>query len=252
MQHYLWLVEGPHDIEFTGRLLAHMGYSRLRRKSDVDRFWYNAIPTKFPFADDLEERMPTPVFYRLDSRMVAIKTAVGVERLANEAAETIKVIGETPAAVAFFLDADSKLAVDQYDTLTTNVMRKANLALSPKPGEIIAGPPRCGAYVFPDNNTPGTLGDILSQCADVSYRGLMYQSRKLVGDVNRNELTQTELVGLSKPAGVTKAALCCAATILKPAQTIQASIRSDRWVKGDALNLPIVNSVYQFIADILD
>jgi len=252
MDHFLFVVEGPHDVEFTGRLLQHLGFTRLRKKSEIDAFWNNAIPTKFPFADDLEERMPVPVFFADENRSVAVKGAVGIGKLVSEALETNKVLGGGLDGIGFLFDADTSMAAVQYRNLAQLVNEKLGITLPVTPGQVTTTNPRYGGFVFPDNVTPGTLENVLAECAQLSYKRLMSQARKFVGDVNRAELTPAEEKGLNKPAGITKAALCCVATVLKPAQSIYASIRSDRWLNDNSMELPVVKSALGFVSGIVN
>jgi hypothetical protein len=250
MQFVLLMVEGQHDVAFLGQLLTQGGYTRQRKKRDVDSFWTNAIPNKYPIADDLDARMPTPVFYASDSVSVAIKSVDGIERIAIETKQTLDVVG-LPQSVGFFLDADSQSGEQRHAELQQRLQSQTDILLPNVPGNVKDGNPRCGSYIFPDNVMSGTLEHILVECGNIHYNGLLTQSTSFISDVDITQLTEEELRGLNKPQGRTKAALCCVASVLKPAQTIQASIRSDRWLTEEAMSLPLVSAVQKFLGHLL-
>jgi len=60
------VVEGPHDIEFVGRLLKEV--HKLKRIVKIDKlnsYWTDSpiIPKIFPPNGDLMKRMPVPAFF---------------------------------------------------------------------------------------------------------------------------------------------------------------------------------------------
>src|SRR5437899_2602972 len=66
MEHVYLVVEGPHDVEFIGRLGRPLGLRRIPMKDDVDPFWQKLIPSAFPHllraatqhVDGLDESWP--------------------------------------------------------------------------------------------------------------------------------------------------------------------------------------------------
>ncbi len=92
MEHYAYLVvEGPQDIEFVARLLKPYGFKRIQYLKDLDAFWQRGklIPNKFPYKDNLLQRVPIPTFFQTDTHSIAIHSASGCSRLAETIQETL-------------------------------------------------------------------------------------------------------------------------------------------------------------------
>jgi len=69
MRKYGYLVvEGPHDVELTYRLLSSFGMSRVHLEKDLDRFLSPLIPREYPPGGDLQKRMPIPLFLQSETQ----------------------------------------------------------------------------------------------------------------------------------------------------------------------------------------
>ncbi|MFY0527258.1 DUF3226 domain-containing protein [Archangium gephyra] len=255
MRYACLVVEGPHDVEFVGRLLKTHQFKRENNESRLDPYWRPLVPTRFPDGGDLSRRVPVPTFFVSDTVSVAVHASGGDSEIANRVEETLQAALPTlPDAVGVLLDADLAVPpVARFIAVRKALLDKVNLALPAQPGLVSAASPRCGIFVLPDNVNAGTLESLLLECADLQYPALLAEVRSLVGKVQAgvHALTPDDLKDFNKPAGPHKAMVACMAGILRPGKAIQVSIQDNRWLEGTALDLPRISAVRQFLRELL-
>ena len=250
----LIVVEGPHDVELVYRLLSPFGLKRVQLKATLESFWYDLIPTKFPHNEDLQKRMPVPVFMQNENHSIAIHSAVGDSRLAESVQESCASLksAEQLTGVGVVLDADSgKTAADRYTSFAAKLL-ELGYALSENPGEVIGGSPQIGAFVLPDNNEQGTLEDILLECAGQVYPELLTSAQTHVANAANviPGLATKERKHFEKPAGSNKATIGSIANILRPGKSVQVSVQDNRWLRDAQLDIPRVKAIQEFLKTI--
>jgi len=256
-------VEGPHDVEFVGRLLRlDAGLERRRLKSEVDDYWVQArlIPEKYPFdkaGEDLLVRSPVPAFFEDETVSVAVHSAggdTGLGRAVEETLATLRLLDlPLPDAIGVVLDADvTQTPVERFDTLAAKV-RELGLSVPGLPGKTAPGPPTTGVFVLPDNRAQGTLEDILLECARKNYPDMAREAEALVASfsADRHLYSKDDLRDILKPAGRTKASVACVGSVLRPGKAIQVSIQDSRWVDPATRPLPRVKALAEFLSDLL-
>lgn len=245
--------EGPHDVAFLAELLRPWGLKRLTsltRLKEVDAFWDPLIPKTFPHKDDLLARVPVPIFFTGNDRMVALDSASGISDLARRVEENLSVLNATPA-IAVILDADSKeSAADRFQGLAVR-LRTLGLPIPERAGAISQQDPRCGIFVLPDNASAGTLETLLEECAAENYARLWQRSKTYVAGIDPQELSAEDLKDFQKPAGRQKAIISAMASILRPGKAIQVSLQDNQWIRGRALDLPRIQAIRGFLAELL-
>lgn len=258
MPHYSYIVvEGPHDVEFIARLLRVHGFHRIQYLRDLDPFWGTSkiIPNKFPYNDDLLKRVPVPIFFQTPTHSVAIHSAVGHTRIAETIQETFRIINnpENIESIGIILDADVEETVARRFEIMLNELRGKNpgLIFPDAPGLIANDHPATGVYILPDNNSAGTLENILLEAAAVNYTNLNATSDQYIQSIDLNQLSRQDLEDFHKPAGPAKARVGSMASILKPGKAIQVSIQDNRWIEGEALNLPVIQAISAFLNQLL-
>lgn len=248
------VVEGPHDVEFVRGLLRPFGFHRVRLLKDLDPFWRPLVPTAFPHKDDLLKRVPVPLFLRSETHSIALHSAIGDSQLVDTIEESMALpkIGNA-GAIGLILDSDKKVsAADRFANIRS-LLQEKKFTLPGMPGEVSPGPPRLGAFVLPDNQSPGTLEDLLLECAKRVYPNLLVNARQHVDAAGSDMMLDDEdLKDFKKPAGKNKAIVGSIASILKPGKAIQVSIQDNRWLRDDALKLPKVKAVQTFLADLFE
>jgi hypothetical protein len=249
------VVEGPHDVEFVGRLLKPYQLKRVSLDAALDPYWRPLVPSKFPFEGDLSKRVPVPTFFASSDVSVAVNAAGGDSQIALRVEETLAVLSSTkPDAIGVLLDADSqRLPAQRFGAVREN-LNQLGLTLPAQPGIVSPLAPRSGIFVLPDNQTAGTLEDLLIDCAQSNYPGLLASAQALVSSVQPGDpaFTEEDMRDFRKPAGAKKATVACIAGILKPGKAIQVSIQDNRWLDAQTLNLARIQTVQRFLKDLLD
>lgn len=258
----LLLVEGPHDLEFCARLLKPHDYHRIQQLDVLKAnhpFWLRLVPEKWPHKGDMLARHPVPVFFaNSNGQSVAIINASGLDKLATRLGVDLSNLNGLPDAIGIVLDADSSEAPQDRHTgllkaIAERPEKEARQTSFPdKPGVVSAGPPRCGIFVMPDNQSQGTLEDLLLDAAGSAYPQLLQAAQTYTASASQNSsLQQSDLEEFNKPAGPKKATVAAMASILKPGKAIQVSIQDNRWLEPASLNLPRINALQVFLHDLM-
>ena len=255
-QYGFLIVEGPHDAELAYRLLCPFGLKRLRQEAGVDAYFRPLIPREDPPGGDLQRRMSTPLFLANDTHAIALCRAEGDARLVAAVQENLAVLdGTRLAGMGILLDADKETTVSaqaRYDLLQ-NGMARIGYPLPAAIGTVSMGPPRIGAFVLPDNASSGTLEDLLIESATMVYPTLLASAAKHVETAATDaSLAAGDLKDFHRPSGKNKALIGSIAAIFRPGKAIQVSIQDNKWLRGEALNLPRIKAVQDFLRSLFD
>lgn len=249
-----FVVEGPHDVWFVYRLLSAFAFKLVKQKDDLDSFWQNLVPSSFPPDGDLQKRVPVPTFLQSDTHSIAISSAIGDSRLIQTVEENAAQIEiDKICGIGILLDSDQQLsAAERYDAIKIGLLSKG-FTLPDNPGEITEKPLRMGAFVLPDNQNPGTLEDLLLECASQIYPNLLQNATTYINSVSTDdELIADDLKDFEKPSGRNKAIVGSIASVLRPGKAVQVSIQDNRWLRDDALKIARVKAVQDFLAKLLE
>ena len=254
MQYSYLVVEGPHDLEFIGRLLRAHGLHKVQREKELDVFWHPLIPRLFPPGGELLKRVPVPVFFQSSSNSVAIHSAGGVNRLVPTVGETLKTPGFKWAeisSVGLFLDADWQTPVpNTFGWLKTEI-EAVGLPAADQPGTINFTGVRTGIFIFPDNHSPGTLENLLDDCAAVVYPELRKKAQEFTSEAATISLPQEDRIEFERPSGKLKVTMGCIANFLRPTRAIQNSIEDNRWLCNESLALGNISKLDAFLKVLL-
>ncbi len=249
------VVEGPHDAELCYRLLSTSGLKRVKLLSLLEPAFEPLVPTQFPHGDDLQKRMPVPLFLQNEQWAIAIHNAVGDSRLVNALEETLALLpAQDWGGVGLMLDADHDGSPAQrFDAVIRTMEAKhLDLPLPKQPGQVMEGTPRVGVYVLPDNQLTGTLEDLLLDSAEIQFPDLLPLALQYVDDaIVRGQLPASHLEDCFKPSGHKKAVVGAMAAVFRPGKAVQVSIQDNDWLRGPALNLPRIQAVRSFLHQLL-
>ena len=250
------VVEGPHDVEFCYRLLSVYGLKRVRMIQELDEALKSLVPRSFPHSGDLLKRVPVPLFLQNGTHAIAIHSAIGDTRLVETLQETLLTLDpETFSGVGLMLDSDSaKTAAVRYEELGKKVAEAAiGLTLPLLAAEVAPGPPRCGAFVLPDNVQAGTLEDLLLESAEVQYVDLLSAATGYVDSaIDEGLIPASHRTDIEKPAGRNKAVIGAMAALFKPGKAVQTSIQDNDWLRGSALGQLRIKAVQAFLVSLFD
>jgi hypothetical protein len=247
------VVEGPHDVELVGRLLKPSGLHRVPRFSVLDPRFHPLVPRQFPPDDDLLKRVPVPTFFAGSGHTIAVHSAVGDGQIGRTVRAADAALDQGLLAldsVGIFIDADQTPPHERFARLRAAL---PSFSFPDRAGTVSAGSPRFGVYVFPDNQTLGTLEDLLLDAAGNIYPTTLRAAQAFVGDVDpaHDEFRDDDLRDLLKPAGRNKATVACVASVLRPGKALQVSIQDNQWLSERALALPRLQKARAFLIDLL-
>jgi hypothetical protein len=166
------LTEGAQDIAFLIKLLKYEGMKQIEKRSKVDPFWDELIPKTFPYNDELNRQIPVPKFLESTNLSIALQSAVGDTRLVNTIQEDLAVIPqEQLLGIGIILDADNREPQERFDKIKVEIENlHLGLDISSSPGIVSQSEVRFGIFVLPDNQTKGTLENILIECGESNYQ----------------------------------------------------------------------------------
>jgi hypothetical protein len=259
MKYSYIVAEGTHDIYFLAKLIKKsFGISRIIKRSLVDSFWDELIPKTFPIDDDLQKPVPVPFFLQNNDYSIALHSARGIEKIVNTLEESLSLINQSKLySIGLILDADYKQSPSQrFQELTQELSQKQELNKfinfqSLQLGQVNISNPKFGVFIIPDNQNQGTLETILLECAKLNYPDLLESARTYTDNIDQYNLTTEDLKDFKKPSGKDKAIISTISSILKPETAIQISIRDNRWIDENTLQLPNLILLEKFITDLL-
>lgn len=249
-RYVLIVVEGVHDEAFLGNLLKRQGFEALTKISDLPDFWKPLVPKSFPFEGDLRKRVPCPFFYLRGTDSVAICCASSESAISSQVQDSLGVLKGSPHALGVFLDADhQKSPIERHNAIRDEL---GGTILLPEVPGVVRGAPRAGLFVFPDNESQGTLEGVLEDCAKVAYPTAYKQAEIYLSNAVPSEFSQRELKEFRKPAGRKKALIAVVAAIMRPGKAVQTSLADNRWVSDETSGLPLVAPVAGFLKELFD
>lgn len=252
--HYGYLVvEGPHDADFVGKFLRVHGLGFVDKMTTLDSFWYPLIPTSFPHNDDFGKAVPVPLFYQSATHSVAVSKA------GSDYESVVKTLEETQCSFAGYTkiqsvglvcDADSADPTSLFVSISSLLSNK-NISPPKELGVVSSGNPRMGVFILPDNETQGTVEDILLQAGSLQYPALCSWAKASIACVAIEDLKGKEIRDFNRPAGKMKATVALMSSILKPGKAVQNTIRDNRWICSESIKEPFLQPFDAFLLDLL-
>jgi hypothetical protein len=248
------LTEGAQDIAFLIKLLKYHGIKQIEKRSKVDPFWDRLIPKTFPYNDELNRQVPVPKFLEGDGLSLALQGAVGDTRLVNTIQEDLAFIPQKQLfGIGIILDADNREPQERFDKIKTELEKlPLGLNIASSPGVVNQSEVKFGIFVLPDNQSKGTLENILIECGEHNYQQLIELSREYISKIDESKLKSGDLREIRKPAGKNKAIIGGVSNILKPGRTLQVSLQDNDWIDSRTVNLDKIKLVREFLCQILD
>ncbi|MXP15683.1 hypothetical protein GRI44_13080 [Altererythrobacter confluentis] len=265
MANFAMIVEGAHDASFLGKLLKVRGFQAVRKIGDVPGRWKLLFPKVFPMdGENLERVMRFPEIYVRDGDVVGITTSGSDSQLISTVRAVVDVLGSSELrSIGIFADIDGHDKDARFSEFVDaiNAMNKA-AAAEGEPGYPLAvpaslgcmetGPPAIGIYLFPDNDQPGALENILVDCAGANHKAIADASIKLVADLDAScPPDQADLKRLRAGMGRAKAVAGTIANLLKPGVSLAVSLAQTDWLTGHAGELEVVEKVDAFLDNLL-
>lgn len=256
-----FIVEGPHDSAVIGKLLRQppLSLTPVPLMKDVDTFWAPLIPRTYPpknpaTHDEEFKRVQVPEFYQNQTLSVAVQWAEGFDKIATVLNDDLDVLNGMPAAIGVLVDADTKQVQAVFEDVRDQIQAKLVALNFANAGVVTQGNPSTGIYVLPDNANPGTLEDLLLDCAVVAYPQLhpiaVGVSTAVANGLAGNAawLSKSDSKDFRKNAGPKKTQMGVMGSVLKPSRAIANTIRDHSWISPATMALPRVKQLAEFVA----
>ena len=256
------VVEGPHDTALVGKLLRQAPFllEPVPVLKNVEPFWNDLVPRTYPpknprTNEEEFKRVRVPEFFQNHFHSVSVQWAEGFDQVPVVLTDSLDWLPRMPDGLGLLVDADQSSASQVFSEVVARVNDcHSGLSWGATPGTVVAGPPRAGVFVLPDNVNTGTLEDLLLDCATVAYPVLKPLAVQYVQSVSAEPaaIPTGEEKEFAKAAGANKAVISAMGSVLKPGKAVQNTIRDNRWLEGGALNLPRVAAFRAFLGDLLN
>lgn len=258
-QYTLIGVEGNHDQAFISKVLCKLlGFSKFDGKdSELDHLWRKFIPVYPPTKGRLEGklylRLDMPTILLKDNLSVAIYVGEGSNLINNLSDKLSDIDYSSLSAFAIVADADKdtpeKVAEEYYNGLKEYFPHFPTTVN--QTGNVIAGSPRLGIYILPDNSQKGVLDTLICSCGDVAYPEYMKRARAYIDQFSEEEKSKKFLNW--KPFDHEKAIVATVVSVLKPGKTNQASISDNGWVSSEVQQkVPELKHFTDFLSNLLE
>jgi hypothetical protein len=241
----LLAVEGPTDQAAVCKALRLLGYDRFGGDVEkLDSFWRDEariVPTYPPRRGNLYARLPMPSILSTEARSIAVYSGGG-STLAKHVRELLRShdLAANLEAFGVIADADKLPPADvagKYRAAFAEVFPDFPAA----PGAIIAGPPRLGAFVLPDNVGQGVVEHLVLECGDAVYAAHLERGREFVRGFSDAERQAWD------PFDEQKAIVAAVASLLRPGKSNAVTIEDNLWISEQTRNLPKLAGLLAFL-----
>ena len=247
-------VEGNHDQAFISKILCKLlGFSKFEGNvSELDGIWRKFIPVYPPKTGKLYLRLDMPTILYKDKISLAIYAGEGSNLITNLSDKLSDIDSSSLFAFAIVADADKnqpeQVAKEYYQgfkeyfpDFPTTVSQNGN---------VIAGSPRLGIYILPENSQQGVLDTLICDCGDLIYPEYMQRAREYINKFSEEEKNKKPLKW--KPFDQEKAIIATVVSVLKPGKTNQTSISDNNWIGAETSEIPVIQNLTTFFRGLLN
>jgi hypothetical protein len=246
-------VEGYHDQAFLSRILCKLlGFCKFKGdNSKLDHFWRKFIPN-YPKGGNLYDRLDMPQILYNDNFSIAIYVGNGGELIKNLSDKLSDMDYSELFAFGIIADADKntpKKVVEDYHNGFKEYFPNFPTTVS-QSGAVIAGSPRLGIYILPNNSQQGVLDTLICDCGDLVYPEYMQRAREYIDKFSEEERKNKPLKW--KPFDKEKAIIATVASVLQPGATNTVTIKCDDWISPTTATIPAIQNLTKFLSDLLN
>ncbi|WP_414572531.1 DUF3226 domain-containing protein [Nostoc sp. CCY 9925] len=247
-------VEGNHDQAFISKILCKLlGFSKFDGNvSELNGIWRKFIPVYPPKTGKLYLRLDMPTILYNDRISLAIYAGEGSNLITNLKDKLSDIDCSSLFAFAIVADADK----DRPDQVAEEYYQGFKEYFPDFPttvsqsGNVIAGSPRLGIYILPDNSQQGVLDTLICDCGDLVYPEYMQRAREYINKFSEEERNKKPLKW--KPFDQEKAIIATVVSVLKPGKTNQTSISDNHWIGAETSEIPVIQNLTTFFRDLLN
>lgn len=253
-EYVLMGVEGNHDQAFISKILCKLlGFSKFEGNvSELDGIWRKFIPVYPPKTGKLYLRLDMPTILYNEKISLAIYAGEGSNLITNLSDKLSDIDYSSLFAFAIIADADKNTpsqVIEEYYNGFKEYFPDFPTTVS-QSGNVIAGSPRLGIYILPDNSQQGVLDTLICECGDLVYPEYMQRAKEYINKFSEEERNRKPLKW--KPFAQEKAIVATVVSVLKPGKTNQASISDNDWVSNATANIPAIQNLTTFLRQLLN
>ena len=255
MRSFIFFVEGVHDVNCVAKVLLLRHFKEANNIEQLPQIWKDRIPRTYPFTKDrLDRHIPMPSYYIKNNLCVTIVSCNGATNIINEIdlylSNMTKVELKQINGVCAIFDADENDASKSFEER----FKKYNKDMVINKKDFLIGNCRLRGetinlhyYLFPDNNSKGTLENFLLEGAKVVYSDLLDNVDEYISKVDDKYKYNWSI------SSENKVKVGCIANIFQPGGANQVSIKYDDWISEQSMAFSeIIKQFYYFIIDIVE
>lgn len=259
-------VEGAHDVAFFGRILQKLDWSSIGDLRFVPKSLVGLIPRSYPQPSgrnkqnhrlDRVIRGLPEIFIKNDAAVV-IGCAEGQDNLLKEIKGNVSMLDDYPAAIGFVFDLDREHPVEQRFMHLRDAIRALGAPFDAAekltaPGGVTPSFPRIGLHLFPDNQNPGALEEVLLSVAEQRLPTLHRAAINMVGSLRGDASPYAgPLHDDSKPQVKSKTTASVIGACLTPTASLAVAVaKGDGWCDALDLDAPGVREAKAFLDALL-
>lgn len=255
MENILFFVEGVHDANCIYRILVLNNFKEVRSIDKLPLIWKNKIPRTYPFVKDrLDRGISIPSYFTNNEVFVLVICANGESNIIKNidlyVSNMSKVELKSIRSICMIFDADQKLAKDSFDE---KFKYKHHNDMIINKEDFIRG--SCSIkdeyiklyyYFFPDNESKGTLEDLLLKGAEIVYPDLLNYVDNYIEKIDDKYKFNWSI------SSENKVKVGCIANVFQPGSANQSSIKQDKWISEESIeNNLSISKFYNFILNII-
>lgn len=262
MDNYIFIVEGAHDVALVGSILKLLKFKNVRNINNLNEVFKNLIPTSFPFDEEsLNIFNVVPCFYKNNNKCICIINANGEMNLIEKIDSSLDKIGlnncKYLTKVIIFCDADTEnreakiegLIDKSFDEDNEFRFEKENLIQKRILLEGFNIKIPFDFYVFPDNENPGRIEEVLLEIIKREDKELLEKTDKFLNSIP----DQYKSKWSDENSQLDKTRISCVGNIKKPAASMGAIIEKSKWIKKDTVdNCVYLNGIYMYLKNELE
>ncbi|MEG1311522.1 MAG: DUF3226 domain-containing protein [Romboutsia sp.] len=262
MNHYLFIVEGAHDVSLVSSILRVLKFRCIKDITHIIPPFNNLLMDRFPLEKnslDLYNKIPT--FYAKENKNICIISADGEMKLIKALDNAISKFRleelDDLTKVIIFCDGDLKNREDKISELIRLSFPKGNDLeinkeklrdgfLSLKYVEIINI--EMEFFVMPNNKDSGRLEQILIEAIKLVDKELLEDVDIFLSNVPKEYKTKWS----ESNSKFDKTRISCVGNVKNPASSMGSLIGSSKWITSDTVkNCKLLGGIYKYIENVV-
>lgn len=262
MSHYLFIVEGAHDVALLSSVLKVLDFKGVKNYKDINKPFDKLIIDKLPIEkNSLEVCHNLPSFFYKDNKSLCIIPANGETKLIKTLDNTISKFRmdelDYIKRVVIFCDGDLKPRENKIkDLIKWSFSKKNNIEITKRGLEngyislnnvdFIKIP--VNFFVMPNNKDCGRLEQILLEAIERVDKGLLEEVDLFLDKIPQ----QYKKRWSDENSRCDKTRIACAGNVKSPGSSMSVLINSGKWINSETVeSCSSLSCIYKYVKGIL-